>query len=98
MIARKKLVDAMCADLAKHFLGEFKYATAIDETELAEAIQDICEDFCAGMERECICRMETVNTASIDPPEMIVNRDCPVHGSPRDPDAEYERQRDERGA
>jgi hypothetical protein len=81
-LTKRKLVDAMCADLAKHFMGDFRNARAEDETELAEAIQSVCEDFCAALESECICR------------GMIVNRECPVHGSPRDPDAEYEAKRD----
>lgn len=58
-----------------------------------------CAVCCGGDEdsfdEDCICRMESVHTASIDPPEMIVNRECPVHGHPRDPDAEYERRRDD---
>ena len=28
----------------------------------------------------CSCRMESVNSASIDPPEPIIRRDCPLHG------------------
>ena len=42
----------------------------------------------------CTCRMETVHSASIDPPEPIIEPWCPVHGN-RDPDAEYERRRDD---
>ena len=42
----------------------------------------------------CTCRMESVNSASIDPPEPIVNPWCPLHGG-RDPDAEREARRDD---
>lgn len=42
----------------------------------------------------CICSMSSVNSASIDPPEPVRNRNCPHHGG-RDPDAEYEAQRDD---
>jgi hypothetical protein len=42
----------------------------------------------------CTCRMESVSSASIDPPEPIVDGWCPVHGG-RDPDAERDRQRDD---
>ena len=50
----------------------------------------VCED-----EKElCTCRMSSVNTASIDPPELILNPWCPVH-SGRDPDEENDRRRDD---
>jgi len=42
----KKLTDAMCHDLAKHFLADVKDATGEDENELAEQIQELCENFC----------------------------------------------------
>ena len=42
----------------------------------------------------CTCSMESVNSASIDPPEPIINKWCPLHGG-LDPDAEYERRRDD---
>jgi hypothetical protein len=44
---------------------------------------------------ECTCLTPFVDSASIDPPEpkSILNPWCPVHG--KDPDEEYERQRDE---
>lgn len=47
-----------------------------------------------GRDPRCSCRMETVNSASIDPPELILDPWCPEHGG-RDPDAERERQRDD---
>jgi hypothetical protein len=42
--------------------------------------------------------MQTVHSASIDPPEPIIDGWCPLHGW-RDPDAEYEasRERDRLG-
>lgn len=51
---------------------------------------------CTAEAREegCTCGMESVNSASIDPPEPIINPWCPVHGG-RDPDAERDRQIDD---
>jgi len=40
----------------------------------------------------CTCRMSPVNSASIDPPEPILDPWCPIHG--KDPDVEREKQRD----
>jgi hypothetical protein len=50
---------------------------------------------CTECEREdsCTCRMSSVNSASIDPPYLIRDQWCPVHG--RDPDAELDRRRDD---
>jgi hypothetical protein len=42
----------------------------------------------------CSCRIETVDSASLEPPELIIDPWCPVHGG-RDPDAEYDRYRDD---
>jgi hypothetical protein len=39
--------------------------------------------------------MSSINSASIDPPEPIINKWCPVHG--RNPDEAYEAARDEAG-
>ena len=41
----------------------------------------------------CTCCYSPVNSATIDPPHLIRDEWCPIHG--RDPDAEYERRRDE---
>lgn len=43
----------------------------------------------------CSCRMETVNSASIDPPEPIVDPWCPLHGW-RDPDHERDQAQEDR--
>ena len=52
---------------------------------------------CGGVDqRDCTCRLETVNSASIDPPDWIVNRWCPIHGSGEDPDHAWEAKRDDR--
>ena len=37
-------------------------------------------------EEGCTCRMESVNSASIDPPEPIIDKYCPLHGYAPDPD------------
>jgi hypothetical protein len=53
----------------------------------------------AAVSAGCTCRMSSVHSASIDPPEPIVDGWCPLHGG-RDPDREYEemmeREREER--
>ncbi len=46
----KKLYDVMCRDLAKYFLQDVAGANDIDEQELAEAIQELCEGFCSELE------------------------------------------------
>ncbi len=43
----------------------------------------------------CTCSMESVNSASIDPPEPIIERGCPLHGDHRDPSDLYKAQRDD---
>lgn len=78
------------------------YACAVCHGEDADTFDDDCkvcgslplEDCKPGCECEscmawCICTMSSVNSASIDPPEPIRNRNCPVHGSPVDPSDAY---------
>lgn len=43
---------------------------------------------------ECTCRLESVCSASLDPPERIRTRGCPVHW-PIDPDRELQAQQDD---
>lgn len=43
-------VDQMCHDLAAHFLSDVKGATAEDKQELAEAVQEVCEELCREIE------------------------------------------------
>lgn len=45
----------------------------------------------------CICRMSSVNSASIDPPYGVIDLNCPLHGNEaaRDPDTAYEKRRDD---
>jgi hypothetical protein len=54
-------------------------------------------DPCTQEAREegCTCRMSSVNSATIDPPEPVINKHCPLHGWAPDPDEWYERQRDD---
>lgn len=59
----------------------------------------ICEaaehDEGPGMEPpECSCRTPFAHSAMIDPPEPVLDRNCPIHG--RDPDYELQKQRDDR--
>lgn len=42
----------------------------------------------------CTCRMESVHSASIDPPEPIADKNCPLHGWAPDPDDALEEQRE----
>ena len=44
-------------------------------------------------DHDCTCHLETVNSASREPPDWIRNPDCPIHGW-RDPDRAYEDWRD----
>ena len=53
---------------------------------------DPCSD--AARAEGCSCSMSSVNSASIDPPEPIIDQWCPLHG--RDPDYEMEKRRDAR--
>jgi hypothetical protein len=46
-------------------------------------------------EQGCTCRMSSVNSASIDPPHEVLDKNCPLHGWAPDPDAECERRRDD---
>jgi len=45
----------------------------------------------------CTCGWSSVNSASIDPPHEVINKNCPLHGNEaaRDPDAAYEQKRDD---
>lgn len=60
-----------------------------DNEDEAEARESPCSAI--ARRHGCTCRMESVNSASIDPPEPIIDQWCPVHGG-RDPDVEYEQQ------
>lgn len=53
---------------------------------------DMCTDEARAL--GCSCRLSSVNSASIDPPEPVMDEWCPVHG--RDPDYEMEKRRDSR--
>lgn len=97
--------DSRSYDLAEHFLHDHPLVTSAHIDALAKAIQTTVEDYLSELEvpepctsaafsAGCTCRMSPVNSASIDPPEPIVDRNCPLHGSYRDPDAEREEQRE----
>lgn len=78
--------------------------TQANRDTLAQLIQTTIEDEIAYMERRadeasepctegarragCTCTMESVHSASIDPPEPVTDRNCPLHGNlaARDPD------------
>lgn len=67
-----------------------------DQDEPPDCCPDCgAEGHCApGCPSRCTCRLESVNSASIDPPELITDPWCPAHGG-RDPDDELQRQRDD---
>lgn len=46
----KKAIDAMVSDLAEHFLGGIKGVLPEDKNELADAIQELCEERCREIE------------------------------------------------
>lgn len=46
----------------------------------------------------CTCTMEHSHSASIDPPEPIPNKYCPLHGWAQDPDDALDEQRELREA
>jgi hypothetical protein len=64
-------------------------------TQDADAAQRVAEA-CTAEARwvGCSCRMETVHSASIDPPEPIIDKWCPLHGW-GDPDRERQERIDD---
>lgn len=73
-----------------------------DEAAISDALQGLADEDEPGPHNfpdtygceGCTCRMETVHSASIDPPEPILNQWCPVHGR-RDVDAMNDARRDD---
>jgi hypothetical protein len=58
---------------------------------------DAHHDPCTPGAREegCTCRMSSVNSATIDPPEPVIDKYCPLHGWAPDPDDERQRRRED---
>ncbi len=54
-------------------------------------------DPCTQEAREegCTCGWSSVNSATIDPPHEVIDKNCPLHGLAPDPDDERERRRDD---
>lgn len=67
----------------------------MDESD--DEIPEPCTD--AAMLAGCTCRLSAVHSASIDPPEPVLDINCPVHGKYRpggiDPDDEADRRRED---
>jgi hypothetical protein len=64
------------------------------DREAAEAAAQEAEDF-VPPEAVCSCTMPYVDSATVDPPEPILDRYCPIHGDGGpDPDAALEAQRE----
>lgn len=58
---------------------------------------DIPEPCTWGAHNEgCSCHVPVAGPTAIDPPEPVVDRHCPLHGSERDADYERDRQRDDK--
>lgn len=62
---------------------------------MAERVPDPCTQ--EARDEGCICGWSSVNSASIDPPHEVIDKNCPLHGNAaaRDPDAAYEAMRDD---
>lgn len=72
--------------------GYCAWGAADDADEADNADDEPCTE--RARRAGCTCRMETVNSASIDPPEPIVDPWCLLHGR-RDPDRERDEARDD---
>jgi hypothetical protein len=47
----KPSYDSKCLELAEYFLSDVDGTTGEQKSELAQAIQDVCEDFCRDVAR-----------------------------------------------
>jgi hypothetical protein len=79
--------DAVVDLIENHPRGVQCERDCVEPTEKPEPCTE------GAREGGCTCRMETVHSASIDPPEPIVDQWCPLHGW-RDADREYDEMRD----
>lgn len=52
MTKRHRAVDAKCLELAEYFLRDVTSAHGDEQRKLAEAIQEVCEDFCSNVAAE----------------------------------------------
>jgi hypothetical protein len=82
-------MEELQGKLAAHRRLYWSKADPEDLLDMEEAERQLRED----SDPRCSCRMETVDSASTEPPELIRDEWCPVHG--RDPDAELDRRRDD---
>jgi len=60
MNTRLKSYDPKCHYLAEHFLSDVDGATKGDALELAQAIQDVCEEHCRDVARRTEAFMSRV--------------------------------------
>jgi hypothetical protein len=76
---------------------EHKSIELAEEAQEAEFEAARHSDPCTQEARDhgCTCRLSTVHSNDIDPPEPVIDRDCPLHGNAPDPDYELERKRDD---
>lgn len=65
-----RLVDSKCLGLAEHFLRDVKGAYGTEQQKLAEAIQEVCEDFCRDVEA-----LEIIDPRDPDPSRPGIFRD-----------------------
>lgn len=76
------------------YICDKRYPEEIEIVLHDDKPEEIPEPCTAAANRQgCTCRMSSVNTATIDPPEPILDKWCPLHG--KDPDRELERLRDD---
>jgi hypothetical protein len=79
-----------CAEDAIHALRE-----KVDGWIVRAEGEDAAPCTEAARKAGCTCTIPAAHSASIDPPEPRIDRECPLHGR-SDPDAERQRRMDER--
>lgn len=62
--------------------------------DIDDEVPEACTD--AALARGCTCRLSAVNSASIDPPEPVLDIGCPVHGKYRPGGVDPDDERDQR--
>jgi hypothetical protein len=84
---RGRVADAL-GHQCPEWLQEFQDGWQCDADPCTEEARD----------HGCTCRLSVVHSNDIDPPEPVIDRDCPLHGNAPDPDYELERIRDDERA
>ena len=104
-IERDDIDIAQCRTCGELFCGEEcrdDHVVAIHRPSWLHQEPEPTPEPCTSAARAagCSCRMSTVNSATIDPPEPITDINCPVHGKYRpggvDPDDERDARLEDR--